>query len=126
VGLRPDLIVPQPKQGDPVRSVLSSPLRIRGQCIGTIEIYGTQPQPWSEAQVAMIESLAAQASISLQSADLVESVRQERRRFEAAFRTAPFGLAVADDPAGQQVRLNSAASALLNIAVNENLALTTP
>jgi PAS domain S-box-containing protein len=124
--LRPDVHVPRPKAGEPFRSVIASPLRVRGQCVGTIEVYSTQKQLWNEAQVSMLESLAAQASISLQSAELVEAIRQERRRFEAAFRTVPFGLAVADDPAGETVRLNPAAAALFNVPLDENVGASTP
>ena len=57
---------------------------------------------------------------------LIETIQQERRRFESAFNTMPFGLAVADDPSGGQVRLNPAGAALLNVAVDENIALSAP
>ncbi len=126
LSLRPDLRVPQPKEGEPFRAVLSSPLRVRGHCVGTVEVYATQRQTWGEAQIAMLESLAAQASISLQSAELIEAIRQERRRFEAAFRTVPFGLAVADDPQGTQVQFNPAAAAMFNVPLGENVAPSTP
>jgi PAS domain S-box-containing protein len=123
VRLRPELVIPQPRHGEPFRAVLSSPLRVSGQCVGTVEIYSRTPQAWGEAQIAMLESLAAQASISLQSAELIEAIRQERRRFEAAFRTVPFGLAVAEDPEGRQVRVNAAAAAMLNVPLDENISL---
>jgi signal transduction histidine kinase len=126
VRLRPDLIIPQPKKGEPFRSVLAAPLRVGGQCVGTIEIYSRTPQTWSQAQIAMLESLAAQASVSLQSAEWIETIRQERRRFQAAFRTVPFGLAVAEDAAGHQVRINPAAAAMLNVPVDENISPATP
>jgi signal transduction histidine kinase len=126
LSLRPDLCIPQPREGEPFRSVLSSPLRVRGHCVGTVEVYAPQRQSWGEAQIAMIESLAAQASISLQSTELIETIRQERRRFEAAFRTVPFGLAVADDAAASQVRLNPAAAAMFNVPLGENVAPSTP
>jgi signal transduction histidine kinase len=126
VGQRPDLVFLRPKEGEPVRSVLAAPLRVRGRCIGTIELYAFQRQTWSEAQIAMLESLAAQASISIQGAELVETIRQERRRFEAAFRTVPFGLAVAEDAAGREVRFNPAAAALFNVPLDENVAVSAP
>ncbi|MFL5243029.1 MAG: ATP-binding protein [Gemmataceae bacterium] len=124
--LRPDVKIPEPRSGEAIRSVLSSPLRVRGQCVGTIEIYATEVQSWSQAQIGMLESLAAQASISLQSAELVEGIRLERRRFEAAFHTVPFGMAVADDPQAQSVRLNPAAAAMFNVPVNDNVGASTP
>src|SRR5262249_59035500 len=93
---------------------------------GTIEVYSRQRQPWNDEQVALVESLAAQTSISLEGAELVEAIQHERRRFEGAFNTMPLGLAVADDPEGRQVRLNPAGAALLNVAVDENIAVSTP
>src|SRR5262249_27504802 len=39
----------------------------------------------------------------------------------AAFRTAPFGLAVADDPAAAEVHLNPAAAALFGVPPGENV-----
>jgi PAS domain S-box-containing protein len=126
LSMRPDLRVPQPREGEPFRSVLSSPLRVRGQCVGAVEVYSTQRQSWTEAQVNMVESLAAQASISLQNAELIEAIRQERRRFEAAFRTMPFGMTVADDPHALHVRINPAAAALFNLPQDENIGPTSP
>ncbi len=124
--LRPDLVVPRPKNEEPFRAVLSSPLRFHGHGAGTIEIYHPQKRAWSDAQVAMIESLAAQASISLASAELVEAIQQEKRRFEAVFRSVPVGMLVADDPAARVIRLNPAAAALLGVAPDENLSAATP
>ena len=124
--LRPDLNVPRPKNREPFRSVMATPLRVHGRAVGTIEVYSTQPHAWSESHVAMAESLAAQASISLQNADLIQALRQERRRFESAFRTAPFGLAVADDPEGRGVRLNQAAAAMFGVPLDENVSPSTP
>ncbi len=69
--LRPDLVVPRPRGEAPFRSVLSAPLRVHGRGIGAIEIYHPQKRSWSDAQVQMIESLAAQASISLAGAELI-------------------------------------------------------
>src|SRR5205823_3910531 len=124
--LRPDLHFPTPKGGEPFRAVLAAPLRVHGRTVGTVELYARERQAWSEAQIVLLESLAAQASISLQSVDLVEAIRQERRRFEAAFRTAPFGLAVADDPDGAAVHLNLAAAALFGVPAGENVGPHTP
>jgi signal transduction histidine kinase len=123
--LRPELHVPEPRNGPAFRSVLAAPVRVHGRGVGTIELYSPKRQTWSEGQIALIESLAAQAAISLQNDELIETIRQERRRFEAAFYTVPFGLAVADDPEGRQVRLNPAAAVLLGVPVRENVSLQT-
>src|SRR6267142_59076 len=72
LSLRPDLTIPQPKNGDPMRSVLGAPLRVRGKAVGAVEVYAHQKQAWTDEQSAIVESLAAQASISLESAALFE------------------------------------------------------
>jgi CheY-like chemotaxis protein len=125
VNLRPELVIPMPKEGEPFRAVLSAPLRMQGKAVGMVELYSPQPRSWDAAQVTIVESLAAQLAISLQNIDLVEAIRQERRRFEAAFRTVPFGLAVTDDPEGTTVQLNPAASTMLGIPLGENVAVGT-
>jgi signal transduction histidine kinase len=124
--LRSDLVIPRPANGEAFRSALAAPLRVQGRCIGTVEVYAREKHSWTEAQTAVIDSIAAQASISLQSVDLVEEIRQERQRFEAAFRTAPFGLVAATDAAGQDIRLNPAAALLFGVPVGENVAAHTP
>src|SRR5262249_43562825 len=120
VGRRPDLQLPRPREGGPFVSVLAAPLRVRGRLFGTLEIYSRLCQTWTDEQVALIESLAAQTSISLEGAELVEAIEHERRRFEAVFATVPFGILVAEDPRGDHVRANPAAAAVLNVAVDEN------
>jgi len=124
--LRPDLCVLGPRDGEPFRAVLSSPFRVRGACVGVIEAYARVPRAWSEAQIALIESLAAQTAISLQTSELMDELRKERQLFETVFRTVPLGLAVALDPEQRHVRLNPAGAALLNLPVNENIAPATP
>ncbi len=124
--LRPDLHFPAPKGGEPFRAVLSTPLRVHGQCIGTVDVYARERHAWTEPQITMVESLAAQASISLQSVDLVETIRQERRRFEAAFRTAPFGLVVANDATGTEAQMNPAAAATFGLPLDENVSPRSP
>jgi signal transduction histidine kinase/ActR/RegA family two-component response regulator len=124
--LRPDLICPRPAEGEPFRSALAAPLRNQGRCVGTIEVYTRDKHAWTEVEIALVDSIAAQASISLQSVNLVEELRKERHRFEAAFRTAPFGLVAAADAAGQEVYLNPAAALLFGVPVGENVAAHTP
>ena len=126
VDLRKDLTIPQPKNGPRFRAVLATPLRIHGKCIGTVETYSPHVHGWSQAQITMIESLAAQASISLQSGDLIETIRQERRRFESVFRTVPFGLCVADNAEGTLVRFNPAGASMFGVAAGEHLTPGTP
>src|SRR5262249_55241271 len=77
LALRPDLVVPRPRGEEPFRAVLSAPLRVHGRAAGVIEIYHRRKQSWNDAQIAMLESLAAQTSISLAGAESVEAIQQE-------------------------------------------------
>lgn len=120
VGARPDLRIPQPVEGEPMVAILATPLRVRGSAVGSLEVYSRHKTAWSQEQVALVESLAAQVSVSLEAAELFESVAQERNRFEAVLRTAPVAVAVCDAKCSY-VRLNPAGAALLNIAVDQHV-----
>jgi signal transduction histidine kinase len=124
--LRPDLLVPRSKEGEPFRSCLAAPLRFNGRCVGTVEVYTREMQAWTHGQTALVDSIASQASISLQNVTLVDELRKERRRFEAAFRTAPFGLVASADPAGKEMHVNPAAALLFGVPVGESLAAHSP
>ena len=120
VAARPDLLIPQPVEGEPMVAILATPLRVRGVPVGSLEVYSRHKTSWNQEQVALIESLAAQTSVSLEAAQLHETVTQERNRFEAVLRTAPVGIAVCNAEC-TEVRLNPAAAALLNVPVNQNV-----
>ncbi|MEO5617610.1 MAG: ATP-binding protein [Candidatus Eisenbacteria bacterium] len=118
---RPDLVIPQPKSGERFVSVLSTPIRVFGNSMGTLEVYAHAPQRWSDAQVNTLESVAAQISISLQNAALLGELDAQRRRFEAAFRSVPVGMLLVLDADGKEVRVNPAGALLLGVALDDNL-----
>jgi PAS domain S-box-containing protein len=121
VALRPDLRIPQPKDGPPMVSVLAVPLRVSGWPVGTLELYSAQKTAWNEEQVALAESLAAQASVSFEAARLFDTVAQERQRLEAVLRTVPFGIKVSNADASF-IRLNPAGAAIFGLPADANLA----
>ena len=119
LSLRPDLVVPQPKDGRSFAAVLAAPLRAMGWPVGTLEVYRTTPGPWRDGEVAVVESLAAQTSISLEALRQLHQVSQERRRFETVLRTAPVGIAVCNADC-TDVRLNPAAAAMFGVSADAN------
>jgi signal transduction histidine kinase len=121
IALRPDLRVPQPVNGEPVVSVLAAPLVVRGKPIGTLEIYGRTRKSWSDDQVALAESLAAQAAISLENAELFTEIESERARLRAVLDTVPFGVAICDNHCRQLV-INPAGAAQLHVPPNSSIA----
>ncbi len=120
VALRPDLRVPQPVNGEPIVSVLASPLVVRGKPIGTLEVYGRQRKSWGDDQVALAESLASQAAISLENAELFAEVEAERARLRAVLDTVPFGVAICDGDC-RQLFVNPAGAATLQLPPNTML-----
>lgn len=121
VTLRPDLTIAQPADGLPMVAVVAVPLRVQGWPIGTLEVYSRQKTHWTDDQIALVESLAAQTSVSLEAAQLFETVKNERQRFETVLRTVPLALAVSNAD-GTDVRVNPAGAVLFNVAAETNVA----
>ncbi len=117
--LRPDVVIPRPRSGPPFVGVLAAPLRVGGRSVGTLELYSRQRSQWVESHVALLESLAAQASVSLEASYLFDSVTSERLRLETILQTVPFGVAVCNADATES-RLNPAAAAMFNLPSNAN------
>ncbi len=120
MALRPDLELPAPADGRAFKSVLAAPLRVAGKVIGCLEVYSPERQAWTDDHLSLIELLAAQASISLEAAELFEQVDRERGRFQGIFRTLPAGVIVSNADF-TEVRANPAAAAMLNQPVDANL-----
>jgi PAS domain S-box-containing protein len=119
ITLRPDLQLPAALNGAPFKSVLATPLRVAGRATGTIEIFGRRKQAFSDEQVALIESVAAQASVSLETAELFERVAAERNRFQAVFRFLPIGATVVGVD-GRDARTNPAGAAILGLSTDDD------
>jgi PAS domain S-box-containing protein len=117
LALRSDLVVPQPKSGPAMKSVLSTPLRVRGRNVGALEVYRPEPQSWSDEQINIIESLAAQTSISLEATSLFEEVEKERARLSAVLMTIPVGVAICNERC-QEITYNPAAARMLGVTAN--------
>jgi len=118
LALRPDLIIPQPREGEPLKAILATPLRVRGAPVGSLEVYSRQNTSWNQEQISLVESLAAQTSVSLEAAELFQTVARERNRFEAVLRTAPIGVIVCN-PSCTDIRLNPAGAAMLNVPLDQ-------
>ena len=118
---RPDLQLPKPRGGEPMRSVLATPLRVHGKPIGTIEVYCAEPRHWSRKEIALMEALAAQASTSLENLHLFEEIEDQRRRLETIFRTLPVGVMITD-ASYSDVRMNAAGAAVVGEGIETNFA----
>jgi hypothetical protein len=62
LALRPDIVVPQPAEGETFRAVAAAPLRIEGHSVGALKVYARRPHHWTLEQGRLLEWVAAQAS----------------------------------------------------------------
>jgi signal transduction histidine kinase len=114
VSLRPDLRIPQPREGDRFKAVLAAPLRVSSQTLGTLEVYSSDHRGWTDEEVALVESLAAQASTSIAAADLFAQIENNHARLQTILNTVPFGIAIISAGA-QRMTLNPAGASLLKM-----------
>ena len=121
LAMRKELEIPQPAAGAPMVSVLATPLRVNARIIGTVELYGRERRQWNDEHIALIESLAAQASISLENAELFAEIDRSRRRLATILENVPIGLLIAD-AALRDIRFNAAGAAMIGVAPDVNLA----
>ncbi|MBC8105051.1 MAG: GAF domain-containing protein [Anaerolineae bacterium] len=120
VALRPEVTIPVPRSGPPIKSVLAAPLRVEGRSVGSLEVYHADKHTWTDEQIALIESLAAQTSISLEAAELFERISEERRRLRTVLDTVPFGIGIVDAEA-KKIIVNPAGSAMINVPAQTEL-----
>ena len=126
ISLRPDLRILQSKEGRPMVSVLAAPLRVGGWPVGTLELYATQKTAWNEERVALAESLAAQASVSLETAALFQRVERERARLQTVLQSLPVGVLIAEDASGTRMSGNAALAALYQVPTDANFSPVAP
>jgi len=125
--LRPDLVIPQPVNGQPMRSLLASPLFVEGQIVGTLEVFSHEPRQWTDEDFKVIEWLAAQSSLVLESMSLQQELEQRRQQAEeASVRKTRFLAAVSHDVRTPAYAINLMAELIGRAAKDGELASQLP
>ena len=74
---------------DHVASLAIVPISRRGDCIGAVAVATNEPREFTSADLERIEAMGDLVSVSMENAELVETLRQAEWRFRALFRAAP-------------------------------------
>ena len=65
------------------RSLLAAPLFKEGEVFGAVAFYRREPRPFTERQIELVKSFAAQAVIAIENARLLSELRDRTRQLEA-------------------------------------------
>jgi signal transduction histidine kinase len=82
---RPDIDV---KKAGPrtYRSVLATPLRVRGEIVGVVEVVSTLPQQWTKEEFKILEWVSAQCTLVMETRRLREELQRSNVRLDAEVR----------------------------------------
>jgi len=95
------------------RSILAVPMQLQGRLIGVMEaINRADGAPFTDTDVQVLETFAAQAAVAIENARLFESIRQEKEKMSTIFGEMIEG-AVLLNPEGRILLANPAAQTLL-------------
>jgi signal transduction histidine kinase len=112
VSQRPEIKRERVHEGDSFLAMLGAPLKSGTEIIGALVVYSVQARSWTESDISLVESLAAQASVSIAATKLVGQLEDEHRELQTIVDAVPFGILRTDAQATRLI-CNPAAAAML-------------
>lgn len=112
VSQSPEVKPERVRDGEIFQAMLGAPLKAGANTIGALVIYSPQARGWTESDVSLVESLAAQISVSLAATRLVGQLEDEHGELQTIVDSVPFGI-LRTDATGSRLVCNPAAAAML-------------
>src|SRR5262245_32146593 len=69
---------------EPIRTTLAVPMLKGGDLVGTITIYRLELKPFTDKQIALVETFADQAAIAIQNVRLFDEIQEKNRQLQMA------------------------------------------
>jgi len=101
------------RSGYVTRSILSSPIVMRGRVLGVIQALNRVEGPFTGADIQTFEAFASQIAVAIENARLFSSLREEKRRLQVFFTNTNEG-AVLTGPGGEILLANDVADNYLS------------
>lgn len=73
----PRAIYPQAAAEEGISSIISIPINLKGNVIGVLRLYTSQPRTFTEEEITFMTSLAEQAALALENARMYEKLKSE-------------------------------------------------
>jgi signal transduction histidine kinase len=114
MGQRTDVRPQKSRDGVTYQAMLGSALKSGSESAGALVVYSPQARSWTESDQSLVQSLAAQASVSLAATDLIGQIEDEHRELQTIVDAVPFGIMRTNASATRLV-CNPTAAALLGL-----------
>lgn len=96
------------------KSELAVPLKVQDRIIGILDAQSTRLNDFDQSDQALLQSLASQVAVAVDSARLFDTVREERAKLEAIIRGASDAIFVTDE-GGRMLLMNTAAEQAFDV-----------